>query len=767
MRLLIVFLCISCASLAQVGTGQWRLHTPARKATDVATVNGKIYTSFATAVTEYDLASNETTVWDAVNGLSDINVTCVEKSTAANAVFIGYENGNLDKLSGNSVTNIPAVALAEVQGSKRINNIIEFDDFLYLATGFAIVKIDPIKNEVRDTYYPTNGNKAIVDVTIINDTIWALTEDEVYRGILSNVALPDPNEWSLDSRVPINTTDHYRQLLRIDNELYIFRDSDTNGQDSVFRVGAIGLEATIAETFDIKSISNVNEQLTVNFFGTTIIYSDSYTSEEIYAGYGFGGANVNNVIDRNGVKWFADAEYGLVQYGGGAIQSIVFNGPPREDFFAMDWENGKLVVVSGGVSDNIPSFNAEGVYIFEEEQWQLHDQYNTAMWSGRPIYNYLCAAINPRNTDQIAIGTYSPMAVSLFDESGTIVDTFTTANSGLEGIQVNPETGLITDLEYDNSGNLWILNGGTSNPLKAYTADGEWLTFNLGSLTGSKFSRRMVLDNNENAWFGFRDGGMYGYTTNGTLTDQSDDEYVYLNTGENTGALPSNEVTSIAVDQDNEIWIGTDAGFAILYNSSSAFGASFGNYNAQRPKIEFEGNVEYVLGATHITDIVVDGGNRKWMGTANAGIILLSEDGQEIIEQHTIDNSPLISNAILDLELDHQTGELFIVTDKGLVSYRTDGTIEDPTYSNVKVFPNPVRPDYDGPITIQGIRYDSDVKVTDVAGNVIYQTTSNGGTATWDGRTVSGDPVKTGVYLFWTAPNEGKGRKVGKVLVVR
>ena len=85
----------------------------------------------------------------------------------------------------------------------------------------------------------------------------------------------------------------------------------------------------------------------------------------------------------------------------------------------------------------------------------------------------------------------------------------------------------------------------------------------------------------------------------------------------------------------------------------------------------------------------------------------------------------------------------------------------------MKVFPNPVRPDYDGPITIQGIRYDSDVKVTDVAGNVIYQTTSNGGTATWDGRTVSGDPVKTGVYLFWTAPNEGKGRKVGKVLVVR
>ena len=163
---------------------------------------------------------------------------------------------------------------------------------------------------------------------------------------------------------------------------------------------------------------------------------------------------------------------------------------------------------------------------------------------------------------------------------------------------------------------------------------------------------------------------------------------------------------------------------------------------------------------------MVDGANRKWFGTANAGIVLLSADGLEIIEQYTTENSPLISNAIVDLELDQSTGELYIITDKGLVSYRTDATYEDPEYSNVVVFPNPARPDFDGPITIQGIRYNSDVKITDVAGNLVYQTTSNGGTATWNGRTLNGDRVGTGVYLIWTAANEGKGRKVGKVLVV-
>ena len=240
-----------------------------------------------------------------------------------------------------------------------------------------------------------------------------------------------------------------------------------------------------------------------------------------------------------------------------------------------------------------------------------------------------------------------------------------------------------------------------------------------------------------------------------------------MNSGDLTGALPSSEVTALAVDFDNELWIGTDNGFAVLYNASNAFEASAGDYNAQRIKVEFEGNVEFVLGATAISDIEVDGANRKWFGTDNAGIILLSADGLEILEQHTVENSPLISNTILDLQMDHNTGELFIITDKGLISYRTDATFEDTDYSDVVVFPNPVRPEFTGPITIQGIKFDSDVKITDAAGSVVYQGRSNGGTATWDGKKLTGEPVTTGVYYIWTAPNEGKGRKVGKVLVVR
>jgi len=305
-----------------------------------------------------------------------------------------------------------------------------------------------------------------------------------------------------------------------------------------------------------------------------------------------------------------------------------------------------------------------------------------------------------------------------------------------------------------------------SRPLKVLTATGEWYSMYTGFASEKKWGAKLVIDNEGNKWFCQEGSGVTGFQYNTTYSNAGDDNYININAGANTGNLPSNNVNTIAIDQDNELWIGTDNGFAIIYNPGNAFNANPGEYNAQRIKIEFEGNVEYVLGNTAIKDIEVDGANRKWIATTNSGLVLLSADGSEIIHQFTKENSPLISNVIIDIEIDHQTGELFIVTDKGLISFRSDASEGAGDYKEVNIFPNPARPEFDGPITIQGIYNNSDVKITDVAGNLVYTTTSNGGTATWNGKTLKGEPVKTGVYLIWTTSNIGKGRKVGKVLVV-
>ena len=122
---------------------------PNSKAIDIAEGDGKVFIAFEKGVAEYDIASDEISVWDIINGLSDINVSSIYFSESGGALFIGYENGNIDKLKNNRVTNIPAIELAQIQGSKKINNIKEYNGLLYFATGFSIVELDPDKEEVK------------------------------------------------------------------------------------------------------------------------------------------------------------------------------------------------------------------------------------------------------------------------------------------------------------------------------------------------------------------------------------------------------------------------------------------------------------------------------------------------------------------------------------------------------------------------------------------------------------------------------------------
>jgi outer membrane protein assembly factor BamB len=237
-----------------------------------------------------------------------------------------------------------------------------------------------------------------------------------------------------------------------------------------------------------------------------------------------------------------------------------------------------------------------------------------------------------------------------------------------------------------------------------------------------------------------------------------------FSTSEGYGNLPSVFVKDIAEDLDGEIWIGTEEGMVVLYSTADLYDGGYGDYDFNFISLTVGTEVEHLLGTTYITTIAVDGGNRKWIGTSSSGVFCLSPDGMEEIYRFTAENSPLISNNVLDIGIDHESGEVYFATDKGLASFRADASLFDEEFSNVTVFPNPVLPDFSGPVTIQGLGYQSDVKVTDISGNLVFKTTSNGGTAIWDGKTLTGDRVQSGVYLIWAASVDGKGKEVAKIL---
>lgn len=765
-NILFLLLLISFGASAQIGMGEWKLYVSNRNATDVEVVNNKVFASFDRGIAELDLDSKELSLWDAITGLSDIKIACLGKSSSNNSLFIGYENGNIDQIKNNSVTNIPGIKLASIQGEKKIYSIREHENFMYVATGFAIIKIDAKKNEIKDTYYPTNGNIAILDVAFRNDSIFAMTRSRVLKGRLSNPALPDANEWEEENQIPISPDGKYRKLRFYENDFLIHSEGPDYGDDTLYRISNGVITTPYLEPVYNNEIINfdvIDNTLLLSFEGNTKFFSGTDLDGNLHIVNGTLAYTTGAVADK-GIYYFSDRLNGIVAFKKNEfIKNYSFQGPAGSSYFKASAFDDKLIVSGGGLSGRFNSYNGVGTYVYDYENWSYLHRYETSIWQDKVIFDYLDGAVDPTNKNKMAIGTFSPIPLTIFN--GNDVDTFTVFNSPMTPTGTGGSS-LISALEYDKNGYLWIVNGYTNTPLKVLSPSKEWQSFNFGSSAFGKFTRGMVVDFNNNIWFSVQDRGLYGIDHNDTPLDPSDDKQIILTTSSNGGNLPSKDVTAIAADFDNEIWIGTDAGFCILYNSDKSFDAAPGDYNAQRIKLEFEGNVEYLLGNTHITDIEVDGGNRKWMGTASAGIVLLSPDGQEILAQYTEENSPLISNAIIDMSIHQKTGEMFIITDKGMVSFRIDASYEDSEYENVVVFPNPARPDFTGPITIQGIRYNSDVKITDAAGNLVYQTTSNGGTATWDRKTLTGDPVMTGVYLIWTAANEGKGKMVGKVLVI-
>ena len=168
-----------------------------------------------------------------------------------------------------------------------------------------------------------------------------------------------------------------------------------------------------------------------------------------------------------------------------------------------------------------------------------------------------------------------------------------------------------------------------------------------------------------------------------------------------------------------------------------------------------------------ISDIVVDGANQKWIATRGGGLFLMSEDGTQTINAFSQDNSPLFSDNIQALAINNISGELYIATELGVMGYKGNATAANPIFSSLKVYPNPVRPDYQGNIGISGTTKNAEIKITDANGKLVFTTNSYGGQAVWDGYTSSGSLAISGVYYVFATSEDGYSSEKTKLLLMR
>lgn len=718
--------------------GAWQDHLPYNDAVSVAEANGLIYCATSSALFSYDLADNSIQRINQVNGLSDINVSEIKFNQATNRLVVAYSNGNIDIIDENkTIINISAIKNSSVIGNKAINDIYIKNELAYLSTGFGIVVLDVNRMEIKDTYLigSLGGYINVNSITMDTLNIYAATDEGVYQANQNAANLADNNEWST---IPQLKDSVYSNIVYFSNRLFLIQKR-IPALDSVF-VGIGGAWQPFVDSAGYtNNICLLRDNAIAILWNWGASFYDASLSKygEIY------NYSPKDLIRANSFEyWMADADKGLVHLNDpwdSNVELIQPNSPTSASIFDVDLHDDNLWFVSGGFNfanygpsylfDNLVNFRREGTWSTLGKTIGNIDALAT--------YDAVCVAVNPNNTSQAFFGTWD---YGLYEVNNGVVTTIRTAqNSFLDSTFFG--TTKIGGLKYDNDGNLWITNVFSNTPVHVITPSGDVESFAIPQMTSGEAFTKVVIDNNNYKWMiSPKSKKVAVFDDNGTLDNTSDDR-IAINAN-----IPGSKLYSIAEDKDGEVWVGTDEGVAVFYSSSSVFDDPI---EAEQIFIQQDGITQILLETEGVYAIAIDGANRKWFGTQNSGVYLMSEDGTEEIEHFTTENSPLFSNTVYDIVINDETGEVFFGTEKGLISYKGTATEPDDDFNNVFVYPNPIRPDYEGVIAIRGLVEDTDVRITDISGNIVFETTSLGGQAIWNGKDFHGNRVQSGVYMVF------------------
>lgn len=775
---------LTCEAPAQPAIGKWRDHFQYKHTIALVQGNADVYCATTTAVFKYDPQSGEMERYTKVNALSDVNVQSLGWNSLLNTLVVGYRNGNLDLISQGSAINMSDIKRSSVIGDKGIYCIVGRDNLAYLGCGFGIVVADLSRKEVKDTWFigPNAAPLQVNGIAFQNDSIYAATEAGLYAAWTGEANLAAFTSWHKRTDVP-GANGKFSAVVSFNGKLMVNRrvnDNEVLELDTIYYFDG-GWQVMTAAGHDF------NRNMRVSADGTSLVVTGRQVVKQFNAGlqqvdYAYDiGSNLvaarDAVARPQGGFWIASDGNGLVNFTSGNVFTTNYpNGPSNNSAYRMSCEKGSLYVTTGGPSGNWGNeYRKDGVHYFIDGTWNTTDMHNDPLYaSGGNGYagslnDVMPVQVDPEDGNHAFVGSWDDGLVEM--RNGHVTGFYSADNSSLQRYQNSSSDGTPTQVggvAYDKSGNLWVSNSNCSKPISVRLKNGNWYSMGTGSALGNNplLSDLMVGDNGYKWVIRPRSAGLLVFTDSGTPTVPDDDQAMALTTFEGQGKLPSNDVFSVAEDKDHQVWVGTGKGVAVFYNPDAIF-ANDGNFDAQQILIEQDGNWQILLETEAVSAIAVDGANRKWLGTQSSGLYLVSADGTEQLAHFTAMNSPLPSDNITCLAIDGATGEVFIGTDQGIVSYRSDATEGGKTADCTTVFPNPVRETFTGPVAITGLVRGSDVRITDVAGNLVFHTTSLGGQAIWPATDMNGQRVSTGVYLVFSVDPEGTRKCNTKVAVIR
>ena len=763
--------------IAQLAIGQWRDHLSYKKGISVTQSDIMVYCATESGLFQMEKYDNSIDRLSKITGLSDVGVNTIRYNTYNNTLVLAYSNANIDLVNGNSIYNISDIKRSLITAKKTINNIHFRSQLAYLACGFGIVVLDTDRKEIKETYYIgiNGGYINIRDISSDANYLYAATDSGVYRASLTASNLADFNSWNKFSSLAKGI---YNSIAAHNGKVYVNKSHNLMtgtpwDKDTTFVYDGSSWSVLFLDTLSpLKKIEVGNNKLLIAHAGYFNVYNPSDGSSTIIGSFQSAGYNMDPrqvIVDQSdtNVVWIADNQNGLTRKYGvwGTAEGFCPNGPNTSEVYSLHTSGEDIWVARGdrGVTW-VNEYKEAEAYRFSSETWTSITK--TVIPALDSIRDISSIAIDPDNKEHLYLGSQGAGLIEILN--GSLVQIWNEQNSALQsrGDATYHWVGIF-GMTYDKDGHLWITNCYANNPLVVRKADGTWQAFNFGALVTTPTISQIIVDQYNQKWMvlprGGSGGGLLVFDDKGTW-GTGDDKMKKLSTGAGNGNLPSDEIVCIAEDKDGEIWVGTHKGIAVFYCADQVFSSS--GCDAQQIFITQDGHTQILLETEEVTCIAVDGANRKWIGTQNSGVYLMSADGTTQIEHFTLDNSPLLSNEIRTIAINPKTGEVFFGTASGIISYRNDATEGLEDYTDVYVFPNPVKPGYNGPIAITGLIENADVKITDIAGGLVYQTKALGGQAIWYGKNFNGDRARSGVYMVFCSNDDGTKTYVAKILLV-
>ena len=758
----LIFLILPSIVLSQDFSDRWKGYFSYYNITDLDESDNKVYAAAENAYFIYDIPTQTIQTVTSIEGLSGNKISKIYHSKNYGLTCIGNEDGLIQIVMDNNQNIFSVVDIRDKisisPNNKRINNFLEFEGKLYISTDFGIAEYSLQNLEFEDSFFiGTNGSQIQINqITILEGKIYAATSLEGIKSAdITNPNLINFEAWQTEY------TGNWKGVLNFSNTIFGLRSNNSistleNGTASIFE--AVGSNVT---DFNVSG-----EQLVITAANQVSAYNSELNLEAFIDQLQDAEFSINTSVSSNGQYFLGHSSLGLLNFQDSSttvFSELSPDGPLLNRIFSLETTSSDLWVTFGEYDQFLNPFplNSRGLSHLIEGEWVNIDVEN--LNNARELSN---VTIDPSNPNRVFVSSFFDGLLEI--ENNELIQQYDSSNSIIEGVPGNINDNRIGASVFDSQGNLYFTNSIAENQLKRLNANGEFVNIDMsdGYLNPTETSSsKIVIDNSNNIFIGTLGDGVVAYSPNTNTSALISSNIQGVEFPDTFNANPN--ITALEIDQNSRLWIGTQAGLRVMSNPTAIFNE---NQNVSVSPIiieDVDGLPQELLFEQFITDITTDGANNKWISTADSGVFQVSANGQDILNIFNVENSPLPTNSVRTVEINQATGEVFFGTSSGLLSYSSRVTSGNETLENLRAYPNPVRPNYTGLVTIDGLTNGANVKITDVSGNLVFEEFVDGGSLQWDTRAFGKHKVASGVYFIVVTGEDQIETKVGKIMIIR